>query len=120
MNHPKLIYDVLRAQQSAAGSGRRNDEGAAGFEDCEKFFPESFHRERSACAEMSGKFSVAAQMLDLLRRKTKDRIVIVSCYTQTLDLFGEWLGRNAVSLYARYHDRDPCGALPVYRLLPLT
>lgn len=97
VNHPKLIYDVVRAQQAAGkggGGGGRADSGAAGFEDCEKFFPEAFHREHSACAEMSGKFSVAAQMLSLLRRKTKDRIVIVSCYTQTLDLFGALCREN--------------------------
>jgi DNA repair and recombination protein RAD54 and RAD54-like protein len=70
VNHPRLIYDVVRAQQaaSAGGGGGRRDEGAAGFEDCEKFFPDSFHRERSACADMSGKFAVAANMLSLLRK----------------------------------------------------
>ena len=38
---------------------------------------------------MSGKFAVLANMLDLLRRCTRDRIVIVSNYTQTLDLVGQ-------------------------------
>jgi DNA repair and recombination protein RAD54 and RAD54-like protein len=107
VNHPKLIYDVVRAQQ-AAGSSAKKDDAAAGFEDCEKvraprafltiptptpstahpqFFPDNFHRERSACAEMSGKFELMSRMLTQLRVTTKDRIVIVSCYTQTLDLF---------------------------------
>ncbi len=31
---------------------------------------------------MSGKFQLTARMLDVLRKRTKDRIVIVSCYTQ--------------------------------------
>lgn len=38
---------------------------------------------------MSGKFAVAARMLEVLHRHTDDRIVIVSNYTQTLDLFGQ-------------------------------
>jgi len=36
---------------------------------------------------MSGKFLLAQRMLTMLRTTTSDRIVIVSCYTQTLDLF---------------------------------
>ena len=35
---------------------------------------------------MSGKFAVLASMLARLNRDTDDRIVIVSNYTQTLDL----------------------------------
>lgn len=36
---------------------------------------------------MSGKFELMSRMLTQLRASTTDRIVIVSCYTQTLDLF---------------------------------
>ena len=35
---------------------------------------------------LSGKFAVLATLMDKLRRETTDRIVIVSNYTQTLDL----------------------------------
>lgn len=35
----------------------------------------------------SGKFAVAAKLLERLRSTTTDRIVIVSNFTQTLDLF---------------------------------
>jgi len=83
VNHPKLIFDVMQAHKHS----RRSDDGAAGFEDAEQFFPPTFARERSACPELSGKFELAARMLHLLRTRTDDRIVIVSCYTQTLDLF---------------------------------
>jgi DNA repair and recombination RAD54-like protein len=38
--------------------------------------------------DFSGKFLLIANMLDVMRRETDDRIVIVSNYTQTLDLFG--------------------------------
>jgi DNA repair and recombination RAD54-like protein len=84
VNHPRLVYDAMRAQKTGAA---RNADSAAGFEDCEQYFPDSFHRDRSACEEMSGKFELTARMLTMLRNTTTDRIVIVSCYTQTLDLF---------------------------------
>ena len=35
----------------------------------------------------SGKFKVLARLLDYLRANTSDRIVLVSNYTQSLDLF---------------------------------
>lgn len=38
---------------------------------------------------LSGKFAVAARMLAMLHTFTDDRIVIVSNYTQTLDLFAQ-------------------------------
>lgn len=38
-------------------------------------------------AEWSGKFLLLANMLSIMRKETKDRIVIVSNYTQTLDVF---------------------------------
>lgn len=38
---------------------------------------------------LSGKFAVLAGMLELLRTCTHDRIVIVSNYTQTLDLVSQ-------------------------------
>ena len=37
VNHPKLIYDAMKAQMQAGAS--RKDEGAAGFEDCEQVRP---------------------------------------------------------------------------------
>ena len=39
-----------------------------------------------ASIHLPGKFLVLANLLDVLRRLTQDRIVIVSNYTQTLDL----------------------------------
>jgi SNF2 family DNA or RNA helicase len=38
-------------------------------------------------ADMSGKFLVVERLLELMRAETDDRMVIVSNYTQTLDLF---------------------------------
>ena len=84
------------------------DGGAEGFEDCGKLFPPGIFDSGSRSGRgggmpggggsssgslphgwegLSGKFGVVARMLALLREQTKDRIVIVSNYTQTLDLF---------------------------------
>jgi superfamily II DNA or RNA helicase len=85
VNHPKLLYDALRQQQAA---GTVSKDSAAGFKGCEKFFPPNFQRERSALSALSGKFLLVERMLTALRKAPeKDRVVIVSCYTQTLDLF---------------------------------
>jgi DNA repair and recombination protein RAD54 and RAD54-like protein len=81
VNHPKLIYDAVRAKKQSTGGSRENE--AKGFEDCEQYFPPNFARERGAFAEMSGKFDLASRMMTKLRNETDDRIVIVSCYTQT-------------------------------------
>ncbi|CAM6077058.1 unnamed protein product [Sphagnum tenellum] len=82
-NHPKLIYDTLRAGGSEA----------AGFEDCMPLFPQHLVSSRSAMwanwIELSGKMAVLAHLLAELRQKTDDRIVLVSNYTQTLDLFAQ-------------------------------
>ena len=43
--------------------------------------------DRSALITRRGKFLVLARLLDYLRAHTTDRIVLVSNYTQTLDLF---------------------------------
>ncbi|MCL7039607.1 hypothetical protein MKW94_008298 [Papaver nudicaule] len=85
-NHPKLIYDTIKS-----GSGK------SGFEDCIRFFPPEMFSGRSGSwtggdgvwVELSGKMHVLARLLAQLRRKTDDRIVLVSNYTQTLDLFAQ-------------------------------
>ena len=43
----------------------------------------------SANVEWSGKFLLMDRMLSIMRRETDDRIVIVSNYTQTLDVFSQ-------------------------------
>ncbi|RLN09840.1 DNA repair and recombination protein RAD54 [Panicum miliaceum] len=84
-NHPKLIYDTIKS----------NNSGGSGFEDCLRFFPPELFSGRSGSwtggggmwVELSGKMHVLARLLGHLRHKTDDRIVLVSNYTQTLDLF---------------------------------
>ncbi|XP_078429720.1 DNA repair/recombination protein isoform X2 [Wolffia australiana] len=84
-NHPKLIYDTIKSESP----------GTSGFEECLRFFPPGLFSGRSGSwtggcgiwVELSGKMQVLARLLANLRLKTDDRIVLVSNYTQTLDLF---------------------------------
>ncbi|PHU19458.1 Protein CHROMATIN REMODELING 25 [Capsicum chinense] len=84
-NHPKLIYDTIRS----------GSPGTSGFEDCIRFFPPEMFSGRCCSwtggaglwVELSGKMNVLARLLAQLHQKTDDRIVLVSNYTQTLDLF---------------------------------
>ena len=95
-NHPKLIYDMV---MGAKNTGT----GAAGFESCREFFQPGMYDVGSGSGRgnlrgfgkggmvdgwefHSGKFAVLARLLAILRAETKDRIVIISNYTQTLDL----------------------------------
>ncbi|XVF67591.1 hypothetical protein PTKIN_Ptkin10aG0133400 [Pterospermum kingtungense] len=86
-NHPKLIYDTIRS----------GSPGTTGFEDCMRFFPPEMFSGRSgswtggdgAWVELSGKMHVLARLLAHLHQRTDDRIVLVSNYTQTLDLFAQ-------------------------------
>ncbi|KAI4295641.1 hypothetical protein L6164_035664 [Bauhinia variegata] len=86
-NHPKLIYDTIRS----------GSPGTTGFENCIRFFPPEMLSGRSglwtggdgAWVELSGKMHVLARLLGHLRQRTNDRIVLVSNYTQTLDLFAQ-------------------------------
>uniref|UniRef100_A0A7N0ZRG5 DNA repair and recombination protein RAD54 n=1 Tax=Kalanchoe fedtschenkoi TaxID=63787 RepID=A0A7N0ZRG5_KALFE len=86
-NHPKLIYDTIKS----------GSPGMSEFEDCLRFFPPEMFSGRSgswtggdgAWVELSGKMQVLARLLAQLRLKTDDRIVLVSNYTQTLDLFAQ-------------------------------
>ncbi|XP_027105933.1 protein CHROMATIN REMODELING 25 [Coffea arabica] len=86
-NHPKLIYDTIRS----------GSPGTSGFEDCLRFFPPEMFSGRSGSwtggdgtwIELSGKMHVLARLLAHLHQRTNDRIVLVSNYTQTLDLFAQ-------------------------------
>ena len=92
-NHPKLIHDMI------AGAKNTGQNGAAGFETCAEFFAPGMYDVQGARGGArgkgglcdgwefhSGKFAVLARLLAILRAETKDRVVIISNYTQTLDL----------------------------------
>ena len=89
-NHPKLIYDALNSYE-----GNQAD----GFENCDQHFPPGLfddgRKGRGGMAPgweyLSGKFAALADLLDNLRKPTDDRIVLISNYTQTLELFAQLL-----------------------------
>ncbi|KAH7446143.1 hypothetical protein KP509_01G041300 [Ceratopteris richardii] len=85
-NHPKLIYDTVRAGRNAEG-----------FEDCLQYIPAEMFSGRNKSwtgaqgdwISLSGKMSVLSRLLEHLRKETNDRIVLVSNYTETLELFAQ-------------------------------
>lgn len=66
---------------------------------CDQFFPEDFvpkdsrGRDREVKTWYSGKMMVLDRMLARIRQETNDKIVLISNYTQTLDIF-EMMCRN--------------------------
>eukprot|EP00195_Chlamydomonas_chlamydogama_P012357 CAMPEP_0202906302 /NCGR_PEP_ID=MMETSP1392-20130828/38231_1 /ASSEMBLY_ACC=CAM_ASM_000868 /TAXON_ID=225041 /ORGANISM="Chlamydomonas chlamydogama, Strain SAG 11-48b" /LENGTH=1035 /DNA_ID=CAMNT_0049594745 /DNA_START=120 /DNA_END=3227 /DNA_ORIENTATION=+ len=95
-NHPKLIYDAVHSN-AKIDKGAGDDALSDGFQNLGDLFPVGLFDNgrvgRGGMAVgwelMSGKMAVLARMLNLLHAETKDRIVIVSNYTQTLDLIGQ-------------------------------
>ncbi|KAK2164518.1 hypothetical protein LSH36_62g00062 [Paralvinella palmiformis] len=72
-NHPGLIYDKCL-------------ERSAGFEGALNIFPSNYNP-KVTNPELSGKFQVLDLLLATVRSSTDDKVVLVSNYTQTLDLF---------------------------------
>uniref|UniRef100_A0A3Q3AAG4 RAD54 like n=1 Tax=Kryptolebias marmoratus TaxID=37003 RepID=A0A3Q3AAG4_KRYMA len=72
-NHPALIYD-------------RCVEGEEGFEGALNLFPPGFSL-KAVEPQLSGKMLVLDYILAMTRTTTSDKVVLVSNYTQTLDLF---------------------------------
>ena len=87
-NHPKLIYDAIRASSTAGNSGEAS---MAGLEECIPHFPDEYSAGRGAqnnpMSDHSGKMAVLEKMLHILYHEKKERIVLISNYTQTLDVF---------------------------------
>lgn len=70
------------------------EDPVAGFRECRTLFPEGLFdaghgKPAAGWEEASGKFTVLLRLLERLRRETSDRAVVVSNFTQTLDLIAE-------------------------------
>ncbi|XP_028667308.2 DNA repair and recombination protein RAD54-like [Erpetoichthys calabaricus] len=85
-NHPSLIYDKCV-------------EGEDGFKGAVDLFPPGYST-KSVEPQLSGKMLVLDYILAITRSTTSDKVVLVSNYTQTLDLF-EKLCRTRRYLYVR-------------------
>lgn len=74
-NHPQLVYDVCV-------------KGDEGFEGLENIFPPDFSRSiRNFEPLWSGKMKLLDTILANIKKTTDDRVVLISNYTQTIDLF---------------------------------
>lgn len=74
-NHPSLVYDMCT-------------KGEEGFEGLENLFPDGFSRSlRSFEPTLSGKIRLLDTILADIKNTSDDRVVLISNYTQTLDLF---------------------------------
>eukprot|EP00943_MAST-04B_sp_MAST-4B-sp1_P008283 g8283.t1 len=103
VNHPILLYRMIQEQERKIITSNKRGCGDF-FTNLKSIFPESFHdpRQRRECerAHYSGKMQLLYSMMQELSQNTNERIVLVSNYTETLDLF-ERLCRSLNTRYLR-------------------
>lgn len=74
-NHPQLVYEDLK-----------NDKDGT-FKSLVPHFPDAIKNTQRVQPEFSGKIKIVDMLLALIRASTTDKVVLISNYTQTLDLF---------------------------------
>jgi len=75
VNHPDFVWQDCQEKKE-------------GFQEAAEFFPAGHDPERGRLRpELSGKMAVLDCLLAVVRSTTQDKVVLVSNYTQTLDMF---------------------------------
>src|SRR5699024_5784448 len=83
-NSPQLAYDMI-LENVKKSKGDRS--ASSGLEELLKYFPKEFEQCRQVLVPTSGKLVVLDTLLAFIKNETNDKVVLVSNYTQTLDLF---------------------------------
>lgn len=83
-NSPQLAYDMIKENAREQKGGV-----SSGLEWLFQYFPEEFatNNSRSVFPGYSGKMKILDMLLAYIKKDTNDKVVLVSNYTQTLDLF---------------------------------
>ncbi|KAK4336847.1 hypothetical protein RND71_043396 [Anisodus tanguticus] len=74
-NHPQLVYEDIKKNPADSSY------------ELIQHFPESFKNSNKIQAEFSGKLKIVDLLLAMIKATTNDKVVLISNYTQTLDLF---------------------------------
>ncbi|KAJ9582992.1 hypothetical protein L9F63_022677, partial [Diploptera punctata] len=86
-NHPDLVFDKVEAEED-------------GFQGAKTLLPDKYNPGKVVIPELSGKLAVLDCLLAVVKATTQDKVVLVSNYTQTLDLF-ERLSKHRGYQYVR-------------------
>ncbi|XP_076069570.1 DNA repair and recombination protein RAD54-like okr isoform X2 [Oratosquilla oratoria] len=114
-NHPDLIWDKVQS-------------GEESYKSLQNLYPVG-HNPKQLKPELSGKLAVLDTLLALIKSTTDDKVVLISNYTQTLDLFQQLAalrryqyvrldGSMSIKKRAKIVEKfnDPCGGDFIFML----